>query len=361
MGVIEGKKKIFYDRKTGREIWEIGIEGSDCVPTYMYFQSFSQDERYIIFASNRTGKFELYRMEIETNQIIQITKDFGNCYNFTCFNEEVIFNDGETITGINVETLEKRIIIEKEEEWLSIFGGPAISEKNKKIACFFKDINENIGIVYTDIENPEIKRIYRFPLWIKEVSHLIASPSDEFILTFNILPDKQDNFQLPPTERARAWKIDIEKEKLEPFLIMPKGFRATHEYWGHNDNLRLYFHKKTVPNFTPVFISSIDISGSDYKEHFYSETRKLGHSSISYDNKFIVSDVQEKGENEFYLISLETGNSEIICWPNSSCSSERNQLGHVHPSFSPSGKFIVFSSDFNGKTSVYIIPLNLNF
>ncbi|MCM8766969.1 MAG: oligogalacturonate lyase family protein [Candidatus Omnitrophica bacterium] len=358
MEVIKGKKKVFYDRKTGREIWEIGIEGYDCVTTYMYFQSFSQDERYLIFSSNKTGKFELYRMEIETNQIIQITDNFDKYYNFTCFNQEVIFNDGRTITGINLETLEKRIIIEKEKEWLFIFGGPAISEKNKKIACFFKDINENIGIVYTDIENPKVKGVYKLPLWIKEVSHLIASPSEQFILTFNILPDKQNDFQLPPSERARAWKINIEKEELVPFLIMPEGFRATHEYWGHNDNLRLYFHKKTVPTFTPVFISSIDINGSDYKEHFYSETRKLGHSSISYDNKFIVSDVQENWENELYLINLKTGTSQIICWPNSSCCSERNQLGHVHPSFSPSGKFIIFSSDFKGKTSVYVIPLS---
>lgn len=358
MEKIKASKKVLYDKKTGKEIWEIGFEGSDCVATYMYFQSFSSDERYIIFASNRTGKFELYRMEIETDEIIQITENFGRCYNFTCFNGEVIFSDEEKLFGLNIESLDKRIIIEKEKGWINIFGGPAISERNKKVACFYKDINGDIGIVYTDIESHEIKMTYRLPSEIKQVSHLIASPSEEFILTFNILPDKQDNFKLPPSERARSWKLDIEKKELEPFLIMEPGFRATHEYWGHGNNLRLYFHKKAVPNFTPVSIASIDINGSDYKEHFCSETRKLGHSSISYDNKFIVSDVQEPGENELYLINLETGKSEILCWPNSSCLPERNQLGHVHPSFSPTGKYIIFSSDRNGKTSIYILPLN---
>ncbi|HOM26010.1 MAG TPA: hypothetical protein PKV21_00695 [bacterium] len=357
MEKIEGKKEIFYDRKTGREIWEIYIEGCDCVATYMYFQSFSPDERYIIFSSNRTGKFELYRMEIESDDIIQITENFGKCYNFTCFGKEVVFNDGEKIVGIDIETLEKRVIIEKNKDWEGIFGGPAISEKNKKIACFFKDKNGKIGIVYTEIENPETKEIYRLPSEIKEVSHLIASPSKEFILTFNILPDRQDNFKLSPSERARAWMLNLETEKFEPFLVMPSGFRATHEYWGHGENKRLYFHKKTVPSFTPVFIASIDINGNDYREHFYSDTRKLGHSAISYDNKLIVSDVQQVGENELYLVNLETGKSEILCWPDSSCLPQRNQLAHVHPSFSPSGKYIIFSSDRKGRTSVYILPL----
>ncbi|MCS7181363.1 MAG: oligogalacturonate lyase family protein, partial [bacterium] len=183
---------------------------------------------------------------------------------------------------------------------------------------------------------------------------------EELIFTFNILPDKQNDFQLPHSERARAWMINIDKEEFKPFLIMPVGFRATHEYWGHRDNLRLYFHKKTVPSFTPVCICSINISGSDYKEHFYSENRKLGHSSISYDNKFIVSDVQEVDENELYLINLETGKFEILCWPNSSCSEAKGQLSHVHPSFSPSNKYIIFSSDKKGKTSVYIMPLSFS-
>ncbi|MCM8815590.1 MAG: oligogalacturonate lyase family protein [Candidatus Omnitrophica bacterium] len=75
------------------------------------------------------------------------------------------------------------------------------------------------------------------------------------------------------------------------------------------------------------------------------------------DNKLIVSDVQQQKENELYIINIETGKSQILCWPDSSCNPERNQLGHVHPSFSPKGTYVIFTSDRDGKSSLFIVPL----
>ncbi len=323
----------------------------------MYFQAFSPDEKYVVFSANRTGDFELYRFDIKNTSAAQITSGFKKTYNYTCFKNKIILNDSEKVKSIDIESLEENTVFEKKQDWIELFGGPAISEIGNWVACFYKDKDGKLGIVYKNLTNSDPAETLKLPEGIKTVSHLLAAPSEELILTFNILPDKQNDSGLPDSQRARSWKLDVKKEKLEPFLVMPAGFRATHEYWGHNRNLRLYFHKKTVPSWVPNVVASIDINGRDYKEHLFSQTRRLGHSAISYDNRFMVSDVQQPGENELYLLDTRTEKYEIICWPDSSCNPERNQLGHVHPSFSSRGNYIIYSSDRNGKTSVYIVPL----
>jgi len=97
------KKNIIYDRKTGKEIWEIGNQSNfDCVANYFYNQSFSHDEKYFIFSSNRTGNIELYRMELESDEVVQITENFNHWYGWVVYNDQVICNDGERIFAINI-------------------------------------------------------------------------------------------------------------------------------------------------------------------------------------------------------------------------------------------------------------------
>ena len=352
------QKKVLHDKETEKEIWEIGFqENSECVANYFYNQSFSPDERYFIFASDRNGKVELYRMEVDGDEAVRITENFNQWYCWKVYNQEVICNDGETFFAINIFDLSKRIISKKTDDNAIIYETPVVSGDGNKIACLYQKDNSVWSIVCAELKGSELFDVYKFDSKYHHVSHLQCAPAENFILTFAPLPDRQNNFNLPPSERARAWKLDIEKGVAEPFLIMPVGYRATHEYWGQKNNERLYFHKKTVPNFTPTSIASIDIHGNDLRVHFFSENRKLGHSFVSPDTRFMVSDVQEPGNNELYLIDMQTGKSEILCWPDSSCSSQRNQLGHVHPSFSSKGNYIIYSSDRTGKTKVYIIPL----
>lgn len=351
------KKSVLIDSKTNVELWEISLpDNSDCVANYFYRQSFSPDERYLVFSSNRTGTFELYRMETNGDEVVQLTEGFGKIYFWTVFENEIICNDGEKIFAIDIFDLKERVICQKKENFTEISGSPLISGDGEKIVCLCKSEKAwHIGCC--DKEGSQLEEIYLFPSNFETISHLQTAPTQSLILTFAPLPDFQNKTGLPPEKRARAWKIDLEKHLIEPFLVMPEGFRATHEYWGNKENIRLYFHKKTVPSFTPATIASINLDGNDYKEHFFSETRKLGHSFISPDNSLMVSDVQEPENNELYLIDLKTGNSKIVCWPDSSCSPQRNQLGHVHPSFSSKGNYIIYSSDKNGKTNVYIVPL----
>lgn len=347
------KIKKFRDEKTGREVWRLtSWDDVNCVSTYFYCKAFSRDERYIIFASDKTGKFELYRLEIETGETIQLTDNLARLYyNVHPDGREVYYHGDKGIHAVDIETGEERVVADiSERGWEYTYGGPSISGDGRKVVCLYKH-DGGAGIAMADCEGSSFEDIYRCN---KILSHVQINPGDNSIISFVILPDKQNIPYLPPEKRARAWKLDLDTGEATPFLVMPPGFRATHEYWSPKGD-RLYFHKKKVPGWTPTSIASISVNGDDFREHYVSKTRKLGHSCINPQGKIIVTDVQQPYFNELISINLETGKSQILCWPNSSV--KRGQLGHVHPSFSFSGEKVLYTSDVTGKSQVYMVYL----
>ncbi len=244
-----GRKKVYNDAMTGREVWQMTSGEYTSHATYMYCQAFTRDEKYIIFSSNRTGSFQLYRMDVESGEAMQVT-------------------------GLdNYNSLSMKIGTTGREAYV--------------------------------------------------------------------------------TAGSAAHIFDVETGETEPFLVMPKGYRATHEYWAP-DGSKLYFHKKQVPGWVPASIGSIPKEGGDMTIYFTSDSIKLGHSSVNPSQTKIVSDDQEPDKNQLILIDIPTGRYETLCWTNTSGTEQYN---HVHPSFSPTGRKVIFTSDTSGSSQVYIVPL----
>jgi hypothetical protein len=216
--------------------------------------------------------------------------------------------------------------------------------------------DENTGKTVWQMTQGACKNVSRYQEyeWPGKLSHAQICPGDDNLVTFDPLPDTQNDMALPMAERARTWILDIQQGVARPFLVMPYGFRATHEYWDFAGD-RLYFHQKSEPGWTPTSIASISRRGDDWQEHFHSTTRKLGHSSIDRASIFIVADVQDSAENELWRIDLRSGVGEVLCWPNTS--PLMDQTVHVHPSISPLGQYVDFTSDCYGSSDLFVLPL----
>jgi oligogalacturonide lyase len=161
---------------------------------------------------------------------------------------------------------------------------------------------------------------------------------------------------LPMDQRARTWKIDLRQGTDRQFLTVPYGYRATHESWTR-DGSRFFFFRKTRPGWAPVAICSIDKEGGDFRLHYESDTIKLGHGSTSRDGGWFISDCQEPGINELVLVNLQNGEGTVLCYPNSTVDGGHDAHAHVHPSFSPQGNFVVYTSDRSGTPQVYVVPI----
>jgi len=233
---------------------------------------------------------------------------------------------------------------------------------------FFRPSLTNDGkytIVYT--KQDDINNIYRVNLETKEIkkvmeqvggsfSHQLINPVDPNLITYAPLPDTQNDINLPMEKRPRTRIINVNNGTDEPYLITPYGFRATHDSWSPLGN-RYFFFEKTQPGWIPASIGSIDLNGKDYTRHYTNDSIRLGHGAASRDGKWLISDGQKPNDNPLILINIQGNKGKIICWPDASISTPANV--HVHPNFSASGNYIIYTSDIvkTGIHQVYVIPI----
>ena len=349
------RRRTFADPRTGREVWQMTDWESNQFTTYMYGQAFSSDERYLAFFSDSGGRKALYRLEIETGAVVMLSGDEGMeglNLNMHPDGREMYYIDAShrRLFAADIYTLERRQVAALDHpDWGELVGLPGFSGDGRAVCCTMFTTNDRGGVLVADCAGGRFDEIFRRQ---ESIQHVQFCPCPKRLISFAVHPDYQNKRDRTPAERARCWLLDCETRKAWPFLIMPPGFRATHEYWNRRGT-RLYFHKKTVPGWTPNWVCSMDVNGGDFREHLASDTRRLGHSSVSACEHWLVSDSQDPGENELTLVNLKTGRSEILCWPNASIKIDR----HVHPSFSPSGSKILYTSDSTGHMQIYIVPL----
>ena len=355
--LLSTEKKITHDDKTGREVWQMTDGKSKSVSCYQEVEAFTDDERYVVFSSDRTGAFQLYRCELESGEIAQLSDvdafksiSFGMSRNGL----EVVYTAGWRVFAVNVETGKDRVLLDFEGKMPSQPSGApvALSGSGDRVVVAYSPNGSSTVLAIGMLETGEFSDVCT---WDGKLSHAQICPGDEDMITFDPGPDTQNDMSLPQEERARTWVCDAKTGETRPFLMMPKGFRATHEYWDLNGD-RMYFHKKSVPGWTPTTISSIARDGSDWQDHHENTERKLGHSSIDRRSSFIVADVQGSEENEIYRIDVATGEADLLCWPNTSVI--QDQTIHVHPSISAQGKYVDFTSDRCGSSDLYIYPLD---
>ncbi len=356
---LPAEKQITRDTKTGREVWQMTAGDPKSVSCYQEVEAFTDDERYVVFSSDRTGAFQLYRADLDSGELAQLSDvdefrsiSFGMSRN----GFEAIYTAGWRVYAVNVETGEDRVLLDVEGKIPSQPSGApvALSGSGDRVVVAYSPEEGKAVLAIGMLESGDFDDVCT---WDGRLSHAQICPGDEHLITFDPGPDTQNDMSLPQEERARTWVCDAQTGEIRPFLMMPIGSRATHEYWDRDGN-RLYFHRKTVPDWTPTTICSIARDGSDWQDHYESMDRKLGHSSIDRTNSFIISDVQSSEENEIYLIEIASGEADLLCWPNTSAI--QDQTIHVHPSISAQGSYVDFTSDRRGSSDLYIYPLNQN-
>lgn len=359
-------RTAFEDPHTGRTVWRVAAwPGQRCLATYMYHQAMACNDRYLCFASDRTGTFESYRLELATGRVVRLTSrrfpsvddPFHDVATTVHPNDrELLYRDGTRLMAVDVERGTTRLFTTARNGWRTISLG-SLACGGERVACSFTDGEGRVGIAVAEAGGA-LKPVYRAPEGAR-VSHVLCVPGEGGrIVSFNPLPDAQEDSARPDAERARTCCLDTQTGRTWPLLVMPLGQRATHEYWARDADgqVRLFYHRKTVPTWTPAAVESIDVSGGDRRVDYESAERPLGHSCLSPDGRTIVSDVQEQGRNELIRIDVSTGQGEVLCWPNAS--NAGGNMTHVHPSFSRSGRHLVYTSDAGGTNAVYVLRVD---
>ena len=257
---IEAKRRVITDAATGREVWAIGPRGAKSGAAYMYITSFTPDERYVFFTSNVSGSPQLHRLDIESGLLTQFTaaERFDPYqWNVHPSGEEVFYRIAGKYLAADVETGEERLVFDPLRH--------EIREPRQQI--MFSPSGTWFSFSYLDDDciavaraacdgSGNLETVHRRPPG-EGVQHVMFCNVDDDLMSFSPSPDHQQEWDAPTEMRARTYIIHAASGKAEPFLLFPKPFTTTHDYWSPRGD-RLYFHKKTRPTWVPTWINCLD-------------------------------------------------------------------------------------------------------
>jgi oligogalacturonide lyase len=351
------EKRAYADPRTGRQVIQLTQGDAQNWGAYASLTPFSADERFLVFDSNRTGRWEIFRVEIESGEITQLSNREGvqrETLNVPSPGREVGYIAGPRIWAVDLATGEERCAVDASAVTEgALHSYLTFSPDGSKTLLLYKPRGrEGSALAVAATDGSFIEPVFCFE---GGISHPRWVPGDARTASYAPHPDRQDDPKETYERRARACQLDLETGKSFPLLVMPPGWRCTHEHWAP-DGSRIYVHRKHVPNWVPTSIVSVPKGGGEIITHYTHETLRLGHSGISADGRYMAIDVQEPNHNPLLLLDLATGDAELLCWPDAGISREHSRFAaHPHPSFSPSGQWIAYTSDCAGTPNVYLV------
>jgi oligogalacturonide lyase len=325
---------------------------------YFYSPAFSPDERHLAFGSDRSGAFQIWSLDLATGRERQLTDTPSTntqSMSFGWSGPEIYFVRENRIWAVHPATAALRLVTDYRPLCADHdqHTRPVFPRDMSRLYFHYHRPDGAPAIGCADPRGGPPRELAAFPE-LERIVHVLVHPFDPDFVTFDPFPDRQEAWTLGPRERARCWRFDPRTAHTTPFLVAPPGPRATHEFWSP-DGARLYHHRKTVPGWTPVSIASIARDGTDLRIHFTTTEWRLGHGNVSPDGRWLVTDAQDPGRNPLILVELATGQASIVAWPDASGAAHPR---HVHPSFSPSGRWLVYTSDVSGDAHVCTLDLH---
>lgn len=376
---FKNKFKEFIDEYTGRKI--IQLTSDDCLSHHPYFYNkmLTRDNRFLIYASDCSGSRNLYKLDMETGDTLQLTDikerfdDFSA--NLSSDDKYLYYSKNNGIVKLDMQTLEEEQLYVSEDGFR--FGSYGISADDKCILISEmdkKDIVVSKGDWSTFEPQWEAKPHCRL-VYLDNTTgkyHVVLDEPHCWLGHPQVRPD--NNNELLFCHEGPQWKIDarlwlINADGTNHRCAKPKvadDMIVTHEYWLNDGSKVAYVHKNYENIATIRYINPDTLEDEVFTECTYS-----AHIFSSPDNSYIIGDGQpskpvlpESGtdhpvamahtESFLFMINTNTKKEEKLCYHGSTFTPYGNaQDCHPHPSFTHDSKAVIFSSDLNGKPAVY--------
>jgi oligogalacturonide lyase len=359
---IPGEQKTWIDDATGYEITQWTSKGENNHP-YFTTESFIDDKTAIIY-SKRTGKRQLYKLDLISGDMVQMTKvgrlrsmdhlpQFGTSWyldgvklfslNTTTFTATEVYDFGtqQFAVGSFSVTCDARWFVFSANKKEPVPGdcgyGPyalyKLNLKDKSLHQITMDMGFNIG-------------------------HVQANPVDPNLILYCWQWEKFGQPLLVGHAPVRIWWVNIDGTDGGP-LAQEYGTQRTHETWTADGKLVSFVSKYRIGSKTGKHF--IGLQSLDNKVHqVYYEQVSPGHQNIFKDNRHWI--VDQVNDDEQLLALLTRGEDTIaekkILFRHGS--SLVGQGSHPHPRFSPNGKYVLFSTDKSGTAQVYTVRIDLD-
>ena len=164
----------------------------------------------------------------------------------------------------------------------------------------------------------------------------------------------------------RMWTVKVASDEVAPLFVQQHNLEGVvHEFFTPSGRIGAQYSFRYKPDM-PFFQFAdlyIDFDGKNQERYYYPFSRP-GHVSINHTETLACGDAgciradTEHPERYLSLIRYNKENHraevEILCEHNTS----GKKSAHVHPVFTPDDRYVVYSSDCEGKLNIYMAEVD---
>ncbi len=359
---ISSEKKSWIDDTTGFEITQWTTEGVNNHP-YFTTESFVDENTALMF-SRRTGKKQLYKLNLLNGEMTQMTDadDLGNIEHLPQF-KTVWYLDGRKLRSLNTVTMQAADVYDF-EQFQSHVGSFSVTcdarwfvfatdrSGGKSGTCEYGPF----AIFKLNLQEKTIAKIT--PDFGFNISHVQANPTNSNLILYCWQWDAPGRARLVGATPIRIWWVNIDGTDGGPFA-QPFGLHRTHEAWTPDGKFVTYsgdFRFGPQKGREVLGIQSLDGTTNA----MYDAAVWHAHQNMFKDNKRWVADLHNHDDRLLMLFERGEGAELKSTVLFRHASSWEGQSSHPHPRFSPNGRYVLFSTDRTGRAQVYTVRINLD-
>ncbi len=375
----------YIDPLTGRRVRQLTNSTAEDYHLYFYNPSVTPDGKYLIFLSERTGLSNLFRLDLQNGVIVQLTDAAPIRAEYWPFTEaiqgvgaclpaignggqEVFFFEGTELCAVDIENLKQRHLLslpsDRRPSMLqsNASGGTLVfatwdetlfNDRSQRAYAgetlldekFFQETTSTI--VRVDAVTGRADQVLcKENFWINHV-HLNPHNPDLvlFCHEYSELPD-------------RMWLLDTTNHKAEPIPGQGAHEWYEHEFWSA-DGERICFHGGSRRDATQGFCGWCSANGTEYVKAYHSTSgRAYAHYNMHSDGETMITDGEAR-PGCISKVHVREGKQvfETLCRHDSYTFGD-DQRCHPHPSFTPDGSQVIFTSNRTGTSNVYLTDWN---
>jgi oligogalacturonide lyase len=371
----------YQDVLTGRQVFQLTNSPAEDYHLYFYNPSVTPQGRFLIFFSERTGLSNLFRLNLQSGEIVQLTDARpirAEYWPFTgpingvgaCLaaigndGQEVFYFEGANLFAVEIESLKQRNVLNlpsaRRPSMLqanasgdtlvfATWDESLFMERSQRAYAgekfpdeqFFQETTSTIMRVDAKTGQTE-EVLYKEKFWI---NHVHLNPHNRDLILFcheySGLPD-------------RMWLLDVVQNNCAPIPGQGADKWYEHEFWS-NDGQRVCYHGGSLSDSTQGFCGWCSPDGEAYTKAYHATSgRAYGHYNLHPDGQTMVTDGEAR-PGCISKVHLRDGKQifDVICRHDSYTYGD-DQRCHPHPSFTPDGRQIVFTSNRTGSSNIYL-------
>jgi oligogalacturonide lyase len=372
---------IYRDASTGRDVLQLTDSAAEDYHFYFYNPSMTPDGIYLTFYSERTGRSNLFRLDLTSGEIVQLTDAQQVRAEYWPFTEavsgvgaclatiglggrEVFYFEGNDLFAVEIVGLKRRHLLHLPDDRrpsmlhadasgrtlvFATWDEALFMERSQRAYAgehfpddrFFQETTSTI--LRLDAETgraEEVLRRERF--WI---NHVLVHPHNRDLILFcheySGMPD-------------RMWLLNVASGACTPIPGQGPNEWYEHEFWSQ-DGRRICFHGGLVADDSCGFCGWYAPDREEYRKFYHATPgRAYAHYNLHPDGSAMVTDGEARpGCISKVLLEASQQVFTVLCQHDSYRYGD-DQRCHPHPSFTPDGRRVVFTSNRTGSSNIYM-------